>query len=133
MVRNSNRETVEVILFDGKCGACSSIGSFWEPLLEKHGFRLEPLQSDWVQEKVQLTTDELLYDMTLLLPEGDILRGVEVYRYVWRQIWWLKPLYWISRLPMVTQAMAWAYRRFADRRYQISRVCGLDEKAFLKK
>ena len=113
------------VLYDGTCGFCSRWVPYWEKTLAKRGFRIAPLQADWVAAKFDLTEDELTSDFRLLLVGGDKLAGAEVYRYLMRRIWWAKPLYFLSTLPVFRGLFDAGYRAFADNRYWISRTCHL--------
>ncbi len=116
------------VLYDGSCGFCSRWVPWWESILKKHGFNIAPLQSDWVAAKLQLSREELAEDVRLLLTSGEQITGAEVYRYLMRRIWWAKPLYLLSTLPVLRSLFDLGYRAFADRRYWISRVCHLPNK-----
>ena len=111
------------VLYDGACGFCSRWVSFWENTLEKRGFRLAPLQSDWVGEKLHLSGAELASDFRLLLADGDQLAGAAAYRYLMRRIGWAMPLYLLSILPGLRTLFDASYRVFVDNRYFISRAC----------
>jgi predicted DCC family thiol-disulfide oxidoreductase YuxK len=74
------------ILYDGSCGFCSKWIPFWKNTLAKRGFKIAPLQTDWVRQKLQLSEDELLRDLRLLLANGEQLQGAEVYRYAMKRI-----------------------------------------------
>jgi predicted DCC family thiol-disulfide oxidoreductase YuxK len=111
------------VLYDGTCGFCSRWVPFWENALRKRGFRIAPLQTDWVAEKFKLSEDELSSDFRLLLANGEKVAGAEVYRYLMRRIWWAMPFYFLSTLPVLRGLFDAAYRGFADNRYWISRTC----------
>ena len=113
------------VLYDGNCGFCSRWVPFWETALKKRGFRIAPLQAEWVAEKFDLSHDELTADFRLLLANGEKRAGAEVYRYLMRRIWWATPLYFLSILPIFRNLFDAGYRAFADNRYWISRTCHL--------
>ena len=113
------------VLYDGACGFCSRWVPFWESTLKKRGFHIAPLQSEWVARKLNLSQEELASDLRLVLANGKQLRGAEVYRYLMKRIWWAKPLYLLSILPVLRTLFDAGYRAFADNRYWISRVCHL--------
>ncbi len=111
------------VLYDGNCGFCSRWVPFWEKTLAKRGFRIAPLQADWVADKFELIEDELTADFRLLLADGEKIAGADVYRYLMRRIWWAKPLWFLSTLPILRRLFDAGYRAFADNRYWISRAC----------
>ena len=116
------------VLYDGSCGFCSRWVPFWKGTLERRGFHIASLQSDWVAEKLKLSQEELVADVRLLLTSGEQITGVEVYRYLMRRIWWAKPLYLLSTLPLLRSLFDCGYRAFADNRYWVSRACHLPNK-----
>lgn len=116
------------ILFDGECGVCRTVVPRWERVLASRGFETVSLHEPWVIERVGGRLEDLLTDMRLLFADGRILTGADAYRFVMRDVWWLRPAYWISRLPIASWIFDACYRRFADNRHVISRACGLDGK-----
>jgi predicted DCC family thiol-disulfide oxidoreductase YuxK len=117
------------VLYDGTCGFCSRWVPFWQSTLKKRGFRIAPLQADWVGERFALSEQELTSDFRLLLANGERLAGADVYRYLMRRIWWATPLYVLSILPIFRTLFDGGYRAFADNRYRISRTCRLSPKS----
>jgi predicted DCC family thiol-disulfide oxidoreductase YuxK len=112
------------VLYDDACGFCRRWVPYWGETLGKRGFSIAPLQSAWVQERLNTPADELLDDLRLLLPDGRQVRGADVYRYVMRRIWWAYPLYLLSVTPLLARVFDRAYRSFAVNRYRFSRACG---------
>lgn len=115
------------VLFDGACGVCSRWVPFWGPTLRRLGLEIAPLQSEWVQQRTGLASDELTRDLRLLRRDGSLISGPEVYRYVMRRIWWAYPLYLLSEAPGLRRLFNWSYRTFARHRLQISSTCGLPQ------
>ncbi len=113
------------ILYDAGCGFCRRWVPFWERTLRRRGFAIAPLQADWVRTQLALTETELLQDLRLLLADGSMLAGADVYRYAARRIWWAWPVYLFSITPGLRQVFDWGYRKFAANRYHVSTVCGL--------
>lgn len=113
------------VLYDGYCGFCSRWVPFFRETLERRGFAIAPLQSEWVAEKLRLSPDELTADVRLLLVNGRQLRGPDVYRYVMRRIGWTMPLYFLSVLPILCRLFDAGYRAIAENRYHLSGHCGV--------
>jgi predicted DCC family thiol-disulfide oxidoreductase YuxK len=111
------------ILYDGLCGVCSRWVPRWADTLKRQGLAIETLQADWVIERLGLPSAELTRDIRLLLQNGEQRQGADVYRYVMRRIWWAKPLYVITVLPIFSAVFDLAYRAFADNRFWISHTC----------
>ena len=113
------------VLYDDSCGFCRRWIPFWASTLRRRGFAIAPLQSEWVVQALNVPQEDLLFDLRLLLADGEQVRGADVYRHVMRRIWWAYPLYLLSKVPGVSQLFEWAYRTFARHRMQISASCGL--------
>jgi predicted DCC family thiol-disulfide oxidoreductase YuxK len=113
------------VLYDDSCGFCRRWVPFWGETLRRRGFRIAPLQSDWVQPALSSVSGELLQDLRLLLADGSQVGGADVYRYAMRRIWWAFPIYVLSVTPLLRGIFDWGYRTFATNRYRISRVCRL--------
>jgi predicted DCC family thiol-disulfide oxidoreductase YuxK len=113
------------ILYDDSCGICRRWVPFWRGTLQKRGFEIAPLQSDWVRERLALPDAVLLNDLRLLLPDGRQIQGADAYRHVLRRIWWAYPIYLVSVAPICRRMFDWGYRKFAQNRHRISSSCGL--------
>jgi predicted DCC family thiol-disulfide oxidoreductase YuxK len=115
------------ILYDDSCGFCRRWVPFWESALRRRGYAIAPLQAEWVQAKLQLGSEKLLSDLRLLLADGSVVVGADVYRHATRRIWWAWPVYWFSVLPGARRVFDWSYRTFAANRYRVSAACGWRE------
>ncbi len=113
------------ILYDGSCGFCSKWVPFFESTLAKQGLGFAPLQAEWVRERLELSEEEILADLRLLLEAGEVISGSDVYRYVMRRSWIMWPLYLISITPGLSHLFDWCYRTFANHRYEVSAACRL--------
>jgi predicted DCC family thiol-disulfide oxidoreductase YuxK len=113
------------VLFDGACGICSRLAHASAPTLRRLGLETAPLQSEWVPQLTGLPPEQLLSDIRLLRHDGSLTSGADVYRYVMRRIWWMFPIYLLSKTPVVRQLFDWGYRSFARHRLEISSSCGL--------
>lgn len=111
------------ILYDDSCGVCRRWVPFWQNALLKRGFAIAPLQTDWVRQKLQLSENDLLQDLRLLLADGEQIQGADVYRYAMKRIWWAYPLHLFSIAPLCRSIFNWGYRTFATHRHQVSRAC----------
>jgi predicted DCC family thiol-disulfide oxidoreductase YuxK len=113
------------ILYDDSCGFCRRWIPFWEGALMRRGFAVAPLQADWVRQRTGLSEEGLLQDLLLLLADGTIIRGADVYRYATRRIWWAWPIYLFSITPVLRGIFDWSYRTFARNRFKVSTLCKL--------
>jgi predicted DCC family thiol-disulfide oxidoreductase YuxK len=115
----------EWVLYDGACGICSRWVPRWSATLARRGIEVAPIQSRWVAERTGLAPAALLTDVRLLHPDGRLTSGAEVYRYLLRRIWWLRPLHLLSVTPGFRTLFDRAYRSVARHRHRISAHCGL--------
>jgi predicted DCC family thiol-disulfide oxidoreductase YuxK len=113
------------VLYDDACGFCRRWIPFWAGTLQKRGFGISPLQSEWVVHRLNVSPEDLLYDLRLLLSDGTELSGANVYRYLMQRIWWAYPIYLLSVAPVLHKVFDWGYRTFADNRYHVSHACRL--------
>jgi predicted DCC family thiol-disulfide oxidoreductase YuxK len=127
-MKNNNTNMAGWILYDDSCGFCRRWVPFWERTLQRRGFKIAPLQADWVKEKLGLNEEDLLQDLRLLLASGEQIQGADTYRYAMKRIWWAFPIYLFSIVPPGKNIFNWSYRKFATHRCQISRACKMPGK-----
>ncbi len=118
-----NEPRIGWVLYDGACGFCSWWVPMWKDLLEKHGFQVAPLQTEWVKNRLSLPETELLNELRLLLVSGQLISGANAYLFVMRKIPWTWPWAILFSLPGFKQIFWWSYRKFATNRYLVSNVC----------
>ncbi len=115
------------VLFDGDCRFCISLVRRFGSLLRRHHYEVAPLQSPWVRDELKLGEEELLSEMRLLYPTGELKGGAAALLDIARQIWWAWPLYLLSRVPGMKTAMDRSYRAFARRRNCRNGLCRLSQ------
>jgi predicted DCC family thiol-disulfide oxidoreductase YuxK len=114
---------IGTVLYDGACGFCSWWVPKWKNLLQKHGFEIATLQSDWVQNRIHMPEEELLKELRLLLENGQLINGADAYLYVMKKIPWTWPFGIFFSLPGFKKLFWWGYRTFSSNRYLVSNVC----------
>lgn len=114
------------LLYDGGCGFCSWWVSKMTDHLAKVGIRVAPLQSPWVSNTLKLSPEELVEDIRLLLADGTLISGANVYIDLLQRLRWSRPLGIIIGLP-VLRSVTWEIYRLINRnRFVVSRVCKLE-------
>jgi predicted DCC family thiol-disulfide oxidoreductase YuxK len=113
------------VLYDGSCGFCARWVPFWGPSLRRRGYEIATLQTGWVRDRVPVDDAELMHDIRLLLADGSLVSGADVYRFFMRRIWWAWPLWLLASAPGLRVVFDQCYRRFADNRHRFSKACGL--------
>ena len=114
-----------LVIFDGSCGTCSAFIGAKSALFERYGFSVAPLQEPSVQEISNLSEETLLQAIHLYAPDGEIVRGIDVFQRVASTVWWLTPIGVLLRIPTLKPLLAFIYDAVARRRRKISKVCGL--------
>jgi predicted DCC family thiol-disulfide oxidoreductase YuxK len=104
------------LFFDAGCTFCVKIVRAVAPTLQKRGFALAPLQDPRVGSLLGLSQTELLLEMRLLLSNGQQTGGADAAIALAHEIWWARPLVWLSKLPVMMQLLRRTYRWIAARR-----------------
>jgi predicted DCC family thiol-disulfide oxidoreductase YuxK len=104
------------VLYDGDCRMCTALARRFSPVLTRYGYALTPLQDDWVRSKLAMPEDELLKEMRVLTPEGDIIGGADSIVYLASQIWWARPFALAAKIPGAMPVLRVGYRWIAENR-----------------
>lgn len=118
-----------VLFFDGTCGACSHFVGGKEKFYNHHGFAVAAAQDQWAAERLARDNMHGGNEIRLLLADGSYRLGADAYREICSRIWWLKPVWIGSRMPVLSSIFNLCYRAFASNRHRISRTCGLQSRA----
>ena len=102
--------------FDAECRFCTRIARWLAPILEKRGLELAPLQDPRVGALLGLRREELMREMRFLLSDGSQFGGADAAVALAREIWWWRPLLWMSRIPGMMDILRKGYRWIAGRR-----------------
>src|SRR5882672_7195136 len=87
--------------FDAECRFCTRIARWLAPILERRGLALAPLQ--------------------------DSRGGADAAVALAREIWWGRPLLWVSRIPGMMEILRKGYRWIAGRRSCVAVSCPADQ------
>ena len=104
------------IFYDDNCGSCRNLALRFENFFAARGFHFEPLQREWVQQRLNLTEEQALEEMRVLTSTGEVFGGADAVILLARQIWWAAPLAWLARLPSVHAILHRLYRWVAAHR-----------------
>lgn len=111
------------VFYDGDCSICLNFVRRFERILTRHGFKLVPLQTPGVRERLGLSEQELLSEMQLLLPDGKIFGGADAFVEISRRIWWAWPLYLLAQIPGMKFLLRRGYAWIARNRHCLGGVC----------
>jgi predicted DCC family thiol-disulfide oxidoreductase YuxK len=113
------------ILYDGECGFCFQWVHLWKNVVESRGFLLKDLQSASAETMLTIPPQNLLDDIRVLTPDGNLKSGADAYLFVARRIWWAWPFYALFSIPGFNWILWRGYKWFNRNRYRISRHCRL--------
>jgi predicted DCC family thiol-disulfide oxidoreductase YuxK len=112
------------VFYDNACGFCRRFARKFERALAARGYGLCPLQSALARGSFRLSPEELASDIRLLRSDGMRLAGSEVYRYLFKRIWWTWPLGVLGSLPVLNQVFDAGYRLVARHRSWVGAATG---------
>jgi predicted DCC family thiol-disulfide oxidoreductase YuxK len=130
MTDTSVRPPLGWVVYDGDCGLCRGLMRRFQPLLGRRGFRFIPLQTPWARERLQITIDEPLTELKLLLADGHACGGADAVVEIARFIWWARPFLLFTSLPGGMTLMRSVYRRIAANRHCAPRSLNQRSAAF---
>jgi len=104
------------LFFDAECGFCTRIARWLAPILRRRGFAVAPLQDPRVGALLGMSREELLKELRFLLSDGTQYGGASAVVAVAQEIWWGRPLVWLSRVPGMMRLLDAGYRWVARQR-----------------
>jgi predicted DCC family thiol-disulfide oxidoreductase YuxK len=116
------------LFFDAECGFCTRIARWLAPILNRRGFAVAPLQDPRVGALLGMKREELLRELRLLLSDGSQFGGADAVLAVAREIWWARPLAWLSNVPGIMATLHAGYRWVAAQRRCAAASCSQLEK-----
>jgi predicted DCC family thiol-disulfide oxidoreductase YuxK len=97
-------------------------------LLNRRGFEIVPLQTDFARARLNLSPDKLPDEMKLLTETGQIFGGADAVLQIARRIWWAWPLLALAQIPGAVIFARFVYRRIAANRHCLNGICRIQEK-----
>lgn len=116
------------VCYDGDCVLCLRWLRRVERPLLRHDFGFVPLQTPWVQAKLNLSEAGLLTEMRLFLPDCRIIGGADAAVTLARYVWWLWPLWFASHIPGAMTIIRATYRHIAKKRHCNRGACEILER-----
>lgn len=111
------------VLYDGDCRLCVDLARRLGPWLASTGFELAPLQSETGRALLAEREGDLLREMAVVTPEGEIFGGAEACVFLARYLWWARPLRLLAALPGARRLLDRLYRWVADDRHCYGGAC----------
>jgi predicted DCC family thiol-disulfide oxidoreductase YuxK len=114
------------LFFDADCRFCTRIARLLAPVLRRRGLSVAPLQDPRVGALLGMSGRELLTELRFLLSDGTQAGGAGAVLAVAREIWWARPLLWLSALPGAMRLFDAGYQWVASRRGCVSQACSVE-------
>jgi predicted DCC family thiol-disulfide oxidoreductase YuxK len=111
------------LFFDLGCKFCRRLARWLAPILLRRGLAVAPLQDPRVGALLGISGAELLHEMRFLLGDGRQFGGADAAVALAREIWWGRPLVWLSKIPGVMPRLRAGYRWIAARRSCAAASC----------
>ncbi|QOJ15169.1 MAG: DUF393 domain-containing protein [Planctomycetia bacterium] len=117
---------IGTVLYDDACGFCRRWVPKWRNVLHRRGLLIGSLQS--ARDTLGRDVPAALWyaDLRIVLRNGKQVCGADAYRFALRRIWWTLPIYLLAVTPGLRWLFDRGYRAFADGRFGVSRLCGLE-------
>lgn len=111
------------LFFDAECVFCTRTARWLAPILERRGMAVAPLQDPRVGALLGISHDELMRELRLVLSDGQQFGGADAVVAIAREIWWARPLVWLSTIPRLRDLLRSGYSRIAARRSCAAHAC----------
>jgi predicted DCC family thiol-disulfide oxidoreductase YuxK len=111
------------LFFDADCKFCTRIARSIAPILAKHDLGVAPLQDPRVGELLGMSPQELLREIRFLHCDGTHFGGADAVLEVAKEIWWWRPLVWLSKIPGMMRVFHTGYHWVAAQRSCVAEQC----------
>ena len=111
------------MFYDGDCPLCMRETRLLQRMDRHQRLRFTNIATpDFDASSVQKTQDELMAEMHGRLPDGSWVTGIEVFRRLYSAVGF-GPVVWLTRLPIIKQALSVGYFVFARYRLRLTGRC----------
>jgi predicted DCC family thiol-disulfide oxidoreductase YuxK len=110
------------LFFDSECAFCTRIAAWLAGPMRRRGLAVASLQDPRVGALLGLSREELLRAIRFVVSDGGQFSGTDALLAVARELWWARPLVWISRVPGIMPALRSGYQWRAQR-WRCPAVC----------
>jgi alginate O-acetyltransferase complex protein AlgI len=115
------------VFYDADCRLCVRLAHRFQILLARRNFELLPLQSPWSRVRLGLTEPELLAEMRVITPDGNVLGGADALLEISRHYRLAWPVRQLARLPAIHHLFQQIYRRIARNRSCVNGACEINQ------
>jgi len=117
------------LFYDAECDFCIKLARWVAPILKRRGIALAPLQDPRVAALLGLPPSELLRELRLVISGRGQYGGADAVVAAAREIWWARPVVWVSNLPGGMDRLRNLYRWIAQQRKCAAAHCSLPHPA----
>jgi len=115
------------LFFDAECEFCTRIAARLAGPMKRRGLAVAPLQDPRVGALLGLSREDLLRAIRFVSEDGSQYSGADALLAIAREVWWARPLVWVSRVPGAMKAMRAGYQWGAERRRCHAKLCLSDQ------
>jgi predicted DCC family thiol-disulfide oxidoreductase YuxK len=113
------------LFYDAECEFCIKLARWVAPILKRRGIALAPLQDPRVAALLGLSSKELLRELRLIISGDGQYGGADAVIAAAREVWWARPVVWLSKLPGGMTQLRKLYRWVAQQRQCAAAHCSL--------
>jgi len=124
------------LFYDAECDFCIKLARLVAPMLKRRGLALAPLQDPRVSALLGLQACDLLRELRLVLSDDSAsgsayaqYGGADAVVALANEIWWARPVVWLSKFPGGLDRLRDLYRWVAQRRKCAAAHCSLPHPA----
>ena len=104
------------LFFDAECTFCTRLAVWLAPILGQRGLATAPLQDARVGALLGMSRQELLRELRFVLSDRRQYGGADAVLAVAGEIWWARPVVWLSKIPGVLPVLRASYLWVAEKR-----------------
>ena len=101
------------LFFDADCRFCTRLARWLAPILRRRGLATAALQDARVGALLGMARQDLLRELRFVRSSGRQYGGADAVLAIAREIWWARPVVWLSLLPGMENLMQAGYRWIA--------------------
>jgi len=114
------------LFFDAECVFCTRFARWLAPILARRGLATAPLQDPRVGALLGMKRNELLRELHFLLSDGVHYGGADALLAIACEIWWARPLVWLSKVPGMPHVVHVGYHKLAAQRNCAAVTCAAE-------
>ena len=101
------------VLYDATCPFCISGINIFKSSLDKNNCKVQPLQNKQILKILNVDNDDFP-EMKVIGEDRKLYGGARAIVYLSGKIWWAKPLWALSHLPLTLNILDYVYKLIAN-------------------